>query len=258
QRHHLAANILVTLLAAAGAQEYAAMLRRKDHELNPVEAAVFGAMGPAAATLQVSFAWSGETIAASLVLSAGWFLVSRVFSAEKDIEKALGRISGGFSIVMYPGFFLVWIIRMALFPDAAKVILIFLLIVCSGDSVAWAAGMILGRGNRGVVIASPNKSVAGFIGGFAASLLVSLGAILAFPGLFYTAKLPPLLAGAILGLATGAAAALGDLAESVLKRSVNIKDSGNLIPGRGGVLDSIDSIALAAPVFYCLYRLFFL
>ncbi|MDR1429092.1 MAG: phosphatidate cytidylyltransferase, partial [Spirochaetaceae bacterium] len=40
QRHHLAANILVTLLAAAGAQEYAAMLRRKDHELNPVEAAV--------------------------------------------------------------------------------------------------------------------------------------------------------------------------------------------------------------------------
>ncbi|MDR1211581.1 MAG: phosphatidate cytidylyltransferase [Spirochaetaceae bacterium] len=257
QKHHLAANILVVLLSSAGAMEYAAMLRLKNHGVHPVEAAVFGAAGPAAAAIQVSFERGGEIILAAIVFGAAWFLVSRVFSAEKDIEKALERIAGGFSIIVYPGLFLIWIIRMALFPDAAKVILIFLLIVCAGDSTAWASGIILGRGNRGVVAASPNKSIAGFIGGFAASLLVSLGAILFFPGIFYSAKLPSLLAGCILGLGTGLAAALGDLAESVLKRGVNIKDSGTLIPGRGGVLDSVDSIALAAPVFYCLYRLFF-
>ncbi|MDR1178829.1 MAG: phosphatidate cytidylyltransferase [Spirochaetaceae bacterium] len=257
QKQHLALNILVVLLSSAGALEYAAMLRLKNHGIYPVEAAVFGALGPAAATVQVSFTRSGGIILAAVVFGAAWFLVSRVFSGEKDIEKALERIAGGFSVIVYPGLFLVWIIRMALFPEAAKVILIFLLIVCAGDSTAWASGMVLGRGNRGVVAASPNKSIAGFIGGFIASLLVSLGAVLFFPGIFYSAKLPPLLAGFILGLGTGLAAVLGDLSESVLKRGVNIKDSGTLIPGRGGVLDSIDSIALAAPVFYCLYRLFF-
>jgi phosphatidate cytidylyltransferase len=108
-----------------------------------------------------------------------------------------------------------------------------------------------------VIAASPNKSIAGFIGGFAASILISLGAALVFPGVFQSAKMPVIPAALILGLGTGLAAALGDLTESVLKRSAGIKDSGTLIPGRGGVLDSIDSIALAAPVFYCLYRLFF-
>jgi phosphatidate cytidylyltransferase len=61
----------------------------------------------------------------------------------------------------------------------------------------------------------------------------------------------------MLGLLSGAAATLGDLAESVMKRSSDIKDSGSIVPGRGGALDSIDSIALAAPVFYGLYRLLF-
>ncbi|MDR0388648.1 MAG: phosphatidate cytidylyltransferase [Spirochaetaceae bacterium] len=258
QKNHLAVNVFVTLLSALGAMEYAAMLRRKNHDLRSVEAGVLGALGPAAALIQVSFGGGGESILAAIILGAAWVLVSQVFSVEKDLEKAVGRISGGLSLIIYPGLFLVWIIRMALFPEASTVILIFLFIVCAGDSAAWAAGMVLGRGNRGVIIASPNKSIAGFIGGFIASVLISLGAVLFFPGIFYTAKLPPLLAGSLLGLGTGLAAALGDLAESALKRGAAIKDSGNLIPGRGGVLDSIDSIALAAPVFYGLYRLFFL
>ena len=65
-------------------------------------------------------------------------------------------------------------------------------------------------------------------------------------------------AGLILGFTTGLAVILGDLGESVLKRSAGLKDSGVLIPGRGGILDSIDSVALAAPVFYIGYKLLFI
>jgi phosphatidate cytidylyltransferase len=61
----------------------------------------------------------------------------------------------------------------------------------------------------------------------------------------------------MLGLFTGIAAVLGDLAESALKRSAGVKDSGSLIPGRGGILDTIASLALSAPVFYVGYRLLF-
>ncbi len=62
---------------------------------------------------------------------------------------------------------------------------------------------------------------------------------------------------AFIGLFTSLAAIAGDLIESVLKRACQVKDSGRLIPGRGGVLDSIDSILIAAPIFYISYTFLF-
>jgi phosphatidate cytidylyltransferase len=129
--------------------------------------------------------------------------------------------------------------------------------VIANDSLAWAAGLLFGKGNRGIIAASPNKSVAGFIGGLAASVLVGLGASLFMPAAFSSKWLISPWAGIMLGLLSGIAACLGDLGESAMKRSVHIKDSGTIIPGRGGVLDSIDSISFAAPVFYVFYWFFF-
>jgi phosphatidate cytidylyltransferase len=126
------------------------------------------------------------------------------------------------------------------------------------DAAAWAAGLFLGKGNRGIIPASPNKSAAGFAGGLLASVVIGAGASCLIPEIFSSPRMPSLPAGAILGLMTGAAATLGDLGESVLKRSAGLKDSGFIIPGRGGILDSIDSLAAAAPVYYILYRLLFM
>lgn len=153
---------------------------------------------------------------------------------------------------------MLWIIRMTRLAHATVIILSFLLMVFANDSLAWAVGMLFGKGNRGFIPASPNKSIAGFIGGMAGSLIIGIIAPLLFPAAFTTNHtLPRLIAGIILGICVGIVAIIGDLAESTIKRSGEVKDSGFIIPGRGGVLDSVDSIALAAPVFYALYWILF-
>jgi phosphatidate cytidylyltransferase len=106
--------------------------------------------------------------------------------------------------------------------------------------------MLFGKRNRGIVPASPNKSIAGFIGGYAGSIGAGIVAKMLFPDVFAGSVMKMV----FLGFMTASAAIVGDIIESIFKRSAGIKDSGNIIPGRGGVLDSIDSILLAAPVFY--------
>ncbi|MDR0400392.1 MAG: phosphatidate cytidylyltransferase [Treponema sp.] len=252
--HYLALNILVILFSALGAREFALILGRKGTAIHPVEAAVLGSLAPVAAVLENL----GEPgIFSSLpVLGASWLLASRVFWSREKLKDYAERAAAGFSVMLYPGLFMACIVRMTLFPQAGMVILAFLLIVFVNDSAAWAAGMLFGRGNRGVVAASPNKSIAGFIGGIGVSILLGIGAEIWGRPVF-ASRLPPSLGGIIIGLCTGIAANLGDLAESAMKRSAGVKDSGALIPGRGGVLDCIDSLSLAAPVFYIIYRLIF-
>jgi phosphatidate cytidylyltransferase len=255
--HHLALNILVTVFSALGAVEFAGILGKKGIALNRVEAAALGLLGPGAMTVINSFGLGGQVFSATFILGASWLLVSRVFFSTEDLKNYTNRIAAGFSLMMYPGLFMAWVVRMTILPHASGVILLFFLIVFANDSVAWAVGMLFGKGNRGIIPVSPNKSVAGFIGGIGASVLIGVGAEILLDIPFVSRVLPPSLAGICLGLCTGIAATLGDLAESAMKRSSDMKDSGAIIPGRGGVLDSIDSVALAAPVFYVLYRFLF-
>jgi phosphatidate cytidylyltransferase len=257
QKNHLAANIALTLLSALGAREFGAMFNKEKKMLAPAEAVLLGALGPGAMTITVSFGVQYQIVPAAFIFGAFWLLISRVFSGEEKFKDTIFYVSAGFSVMIYPGLFMLWIVRMTLLPQAAMVIFIFLLMVIANDSAAWAAGILLGQGNRGVVPVSPNKSVAGFIGGTAASVLVGIAAACLVPRGFSSSGLPAPAAGFVLGLVSGIAASLGDLAESAIKRSRDIKDSGSLIPGRGGVLDTVDSIALAAPVYYVCYWLIF-
>jgi phosphatidate cytidylyltransferase len=256
QKNHLAVNVTVIILSALGAVEFADMLRKKGPAVSPWEAGILGGLAPAAMTLMVSFGFGGQSISLVLALGASWLLVSRVFTAADQFDPALSRIGSGFAVMIYPGLFLAWIVRMSLIPRSDVIILLFLLTIIANDSAAWAMGMLFGKGNRGIIPASPNKSVAGFIGGFAASILVGLGAARFAPETF-PARLGGPLSGIILGFVSGLAGTLGDLGESAMKRSAAIKDSGTIIPGRGGILDTVDSIALAAPVYYGLCRLLF-
>ncbi|GHV27688.1 phosphatidate cytidylyltransferase [Spirochaetia bacterium] len=268
QKSHLAVNIAVILFSALGAIEFADMHRKKGWDtrlswmsLSRWEAGILGSLVPIAMTLTVSFGFSGQSVSIAFTLGAIWLLVSRIFTSMDKFEAAINQVSSGIAVMLYPGLFLAWITRMGPLPHSGMVILMFLLIIIGNDSVAWAAGMLFGKGNRGIIPASPNKSVSGFIGGFLASTLIGIGAVLLVPEVFsptrFSAPLSAPFRGIILGFLSGLAGTLGDLGESAMKRSSNIKDSGTIIPGRGGILDTIDSIALAAPVYYGLYRLLF-
>jgi phosphatidate cytidylyltransferase len=257
QFNHLAINITVVMFSALGAVELAGILRKKNLVIPGAEAALLGAAAPAAMTATVSFGAPALAVPAVLAAAASWLLISRIFSPEKELENYAGQAAAGLAALVYPGLFMEWIVRLSFLPRAEIVILSFLLCVFANDSSAWAAGLLFGKGNRGIIPVSPNKSVAGFAGGFAASALVGLGSAAFFPEAF-NPRFPALPSGLLLGLAAGIAGALGDLGESAIKRSAGVKDSGFLIPGRGGVLDSIDSLSLAAPVFYLAFRVLFL
>lgn len=121
------------------------------------------------------------------------------------------------------------------------------LITWAGDIAAFYGGRSLGRRPLAPRI-SPGKTVEGAAAGLAASMLAAaLGAPWFWPG-------RPL-AGATAGALVGLAGQAGDLAESLLKRSLGAKDSGKIIPGHGGILDRIDSLLFALPALYGLHRL---
>jgi len=257
QKNFAAWNILIVVFSVLAAVEFRNILAHKKLIISVPEAAVLGAIYPAAWTLVICFGLPNKIILYALAGGAAWILISRIFSNGEKLNSCIEKITAGLSIMIYPGFFTAWIIQMTLFPHSNMVVLMFLLITLMNDAIAWATGMLFGKNNRGHVAASPNKSIAGFIGGLFASALMGVLAVVFIPGAFSSTVMPSIPASIILGLGTGIAAILGDLCESAIKRSAGVKDSGTLMLGRGGALDSIDSLLLAAPVFYLLYQALF-
>jgi phosphatidate cytidylyltransferase len=123
------------------------------------------------------------------------------------------------------------------------------LIVAVSDSAQYYTGRAFGRRKLAPAI-SPAKTVEGAIGGLAAATIA--GAVSGSSVL----HLVPFnaLTGAVVGVLVALFGMLGDLFESLLKRSAGVKDSSALIPGHGGVLDRIDSYLFAAPCYYVVLR----
>ncbi len=130
--------------------------------------------------------------------------------------------------------------------DRLQIIIVLLIIVAAFDIGSYFVGRALGRRKLSPVL-SPNKTVEGLIGGVIATVIVSLLAGV-LVSVFDAGSALALAAAVIL------AAPLGDLAESLMKRSLGIKDMGQLIPGHGGVLDRIDSYLFAVPIAYFVLR----
>jgi phosphatidate cytidylyltransferase len=136
------------------------------------------------------------------------------------------------------------------FPDAGRAFVFLALFSTFGsDTAAYFIGKAIGKHKLAPSI-SPGKTwegaIAGVIGAIIISVLFTLDTPLQLPLTSWWQAIP-------LGLAISCLGQLGDLAESLLKRSFNVKDSGSLMPGHGGILDRIDSVLFAGVVVYLWY-----
>jgi phosphatidate cytidylyltransferase len=147
--------------------------------------------------------------------------------------------------LFYCGVFTGMVTRLLVFESGQIWFLGFLAIVFSGDTFAFFAGRTFGQ-KKLLEPVSPKKTIAGSVGGLAGSSLAGLVMAL----LFF--KQIPAYEIVLMALITGAFAQTGDLFESLLKRVADVKDSGRVMPGHGGILDRLDGVLFAAPVYFAL------
>ncbi len=132
-------------------------------------------------------------------------------------------------------------------PSGGDSLLFLFAVLWVGDTAAMWVGSAFGKHKLAPTV-SPNKTIEGFVGGLLGAL--AIGLIM----LFWKFSGVPWYHVMILAFGCSFCGQIGDLAESVWKRSLGIKDSSALIPGHGGVLDRFDSLLFAAPFMYCYFR----
>jgi phosphatidate cytidylyltransferase len=202
----------------------------------------------AAAWLDRAWAWAPLFVALVLIILA--------IDAFRRLEVRDGFLSwlGGSFGALYPSMlaFLVAILVVApplpadaplhgIFDAGRTWLLVLVLTVWSFDTFAYLSGRTFKRG-RFLNPISPNKTWSGVIGGTVAAVIVG--------GALATAAGQWLPGGLLMGFLVAVAGQAGDVAESMIKRTAGVKDSGTLIPGHGGILDRVDSFLFAAPVVF--------
>ncbi len=155
--------------------------------------------------------------------------------------------SGIFAVAYLP-LFAVFVALMLAEPDGSRRVLLFVILAVCSDTLGYLAGILVGKHPMAPVI-SPNKTWEGLTGSVLACLA---GGAIGMPLLLHG----HVWQGLLLGAAAVAAATLGDLVESMMKRDLKIKDMGRLLPGHGGILDRIDSLLVIAPVVWLLLSVF--
>jgi phosphatidate cytidylyltransferase len=192
--------------------------------------------------IQEALLGAGPLLAVFLaVVPAGLYYLFRF----GDMQTVAARFAATVTGVVYVGFTLMFLAlcKRDFGPHGADVIVMILLIAWVGDTGAYFAGRFLGDKKLYPEV-SPKKTWAGAFGGLAGSLLGA--AVIKLVRLDHLGWIDVVLIavpGAILGQ-------LGDLAESLIKRAVGVKDSGSLLPGHGGMLDRVDAVLFIAPYVY--------
>ncbi|GCD21190.1 phosphatidate cytidylyltransferase [Cellulomonas algicola] len=228
-------GVVAIVAVCAALWELAQAFARRNIHL-PLLPLLVGAVG----TLVSAYLAGPEALFVAFMLTVGGVVVWRVLDGSG--EAALRDASAGAFAAAYLPFLAGFAMLLLAEPDGPWRVMLFILLVVASDTGGYAVGVLLGRHPLAPSV-SPNKTWEGLLGSVVlASVVGVVGVQAAFGG-------EPLV-GVVMGLATVVTATLGDLAESMLKRDLELKDMGRLIPGHGGILDRLDSLLLTAPVAY--------
>ncbi len=182
-------------------------------------------------------------------------LVTQTFRFQKDFTKMLTGIGvtilGVFFVVFLGGFLVSVRVGFETFPGlSTKLLGFFFLVVMGSDTGAYYVGKKFGK-RKLVPKISPNKTWEGFVGGILLAIgFAALSTFLFFPELPYQVSIPLAIVMSVVGVG-------GDLAESAMKRGAGAKDTANIFPGHGGLLDRLDSLLFNAPILYYFARFYF-
>jgi phosphatidate cytidylyltransferase len=210
--------------------------------LDPVALAPYGGATP---RLVTAAATAGSTVPVVLaVVAPGLYYLFRF----RDIPSVAGRYAATVTGIVYAGYLTTYLAKLKLIDHShpgrgGDAVLIVLIVAWVADTGAYFAGRFLGKARLYEAV-SPKKTWAGAWGGLAGSV-VGVAALQLISAHWLT-----WLDVALIAVPGGILGQLGDLAESLIKRSVGVKDSGGLLPGHGGILDRIDAVLFIGPYVY--------
>ena len=240
-------GLVVLVLAFIGAQELTTMLSGKEDKTDST-VLLPEWMLPVAAVLMGLGALGGESglHAALLISVAGWIIIELVFTPKNELSKFTPLGFGLFGMV-----WIIWslahITLIKELPDGTALLFYLLFVISFSDIFAYFGGKRFGKSMLAPTI-SPKKTWEGSFFGVVGGGIV--GAVFGeiTMSMFW-------LYGMLLAMVLAVVGQFGDLIESKIKRLCNVKDSGKILPGHGGILDRIDGHMFAAPVFYYLLKL---
>ena len=238
-------GLLVLAIAFIGAQELTGMLAKGNDDENPGILPEW--LLPGTAVLMGLGALAGESgLHGALLISAvGWIFYELVFTPKSELAK-LSALGFGLFGMVWAVWSVLHITLIKALPEGTALLFYLLLVISFSDIFAYFGGKRFGKSLLAPNI-SPKKTWEGSFSGVVGGGLVAVFGELTM-SMFW-------LYGLILAMLLAVVGQLGDLVESKIKRLCNVKDSGTLLPGHGGILDRIDGHMLAAPVFYYLLQL---
>jgi len=227
--------IIFLLMVVLGTLEFVTMLKNREMNLSPL-------VIPLAAIVYLLLVYVRGFDIELLVILFMLANLIKIFRWKKDNNLAtnFAAMWGLFYTAVVPAM----VVRIGLDYKSEFILLVLILMIWIVDSVAYFIGMNFGK-HRGVTEISPRKSVEGFIAGAVTPfVIVGILQVVRF-------DLIPLSHLLLIAFSAGVIGQMGDLVESMLKRYCGVKDSSNLIPGHGGILDRTDSILVAGSFLYC-------
>jgi len=231
-------GLFVTLLIIGGLYEFFYMVEKKGVKLFKSLGLLVGALIP----ITIYFSFSVQEGWQFLFIIIGMLVLFLLELTKKETHQAILSISATIFGIMYISWCFSFILRIRQLPEGAMLTGFLILTTKSSDVGAYIWGKNFGK-TRLIKRISPKKSLEGSIGGFFTSLGVGIIFSLFIVSITFWEKFFLIIILAII-------AQLGDLFESLIKRDCQVKDSGKLLPGMGGILDVMDSLIFAAPVFY--------